>query len=120
MEGYSVSKDATTADHEVTQATARRARKTGRRRALTLLNEMNALKVQKAIGRAPQSRTVTTKDGTVRTYRIGQNVASMCSWLLFREGKGHLPGGWVYKSETELTAPSNSRQNPRRTRVPPR
>ena len=80
-----------------------------RRKALTILSEMNVLKVQKAVGRAYRSTTTTTKDGHVRRYRIGQNVASMASWLHFWEGKGELPGDWVHKAaaewreETELT-----------------
>jgi len=106
MEDYSVNTETTTEDRErlgrkAAQARARRARKAERKKALTILTEMNALKVQKAIGRAYRSETTTTKDGRVRRYRIGGNVAAMCSWLLFWEGKGALDGDWVHKSETE-------------------
>ncbi len=114
MEDYSVNaematEDRGTLDRKREQARARQASKTRRKEAVQVLNEMNVLKVQKAVGRARRSKTTTTKDGLVRTYRIHQNVASMCSWLLYWEGKGELSGGWIHKSltewveETELT-----------------
>lgn len=109
MEGYSVNAETTTKDREgldrkarlAEQARGRRARKTERKKALTVLNEMNAIKVQKALGRAYRSETTTTKDGRVRRYRIGGNVAAMVSWLLYWEGRGELSGDWVHKSQTE-------------------
>jgi hypothetical protein len=90
-----------TLDRKAEQAKARRARKAERRQALTLLNGMKTIKLQKALARAYRSTTTTTREGKTRRYRIGLNVAEMVTWLLWWEGRGELPGDWVHKSETE-------------------
>ncbi len=56
-----------------------------------------------------------TKDGTVRTYRLGANFAAMVGRLLYWEGKGELPGGWVYKTAAEWEEETGLTERKQRT-----
>jgi hypothetical protein len=62
------------------------------------LNGIKPLRVQEAITRAYRSESTTTKDGTVRRYRIGAHVAAMCCQLLHWEGRGEVQGDWIHKT----------------------
>jgi hypothetical protein len=87
-----------TLDRKAEQARERRARKRQRRQALTILNGMKPLRVQEAITRAYRSESTTTRDGTVRHYRIGAHVAAMCRQFLHWEVRGEVQGDWIHKT----------------------
>jgi hypothetical protein len=90
-----------TLDRKAAQARDRRARKKERSQALTILNGMKPLRVQEAITRAYRSESTTTKDGTIRRYRIGAHVAAMCRQLIHWEGRGEAEGDWIHKTGFE-------------------
>ena len=98
---YMENREPTTLDRKAEQARARRTRRSQRRQALTILNGMNALRVQEAITRAYRSKRTATKEGGVRRYRIGAHVAAMCRQLLHWDGRGEAQGDWVHKTGFE-------------------
>jgi len=87
--------------YTVSQKKARGNREGRNRVAYGILADMNTLRIEKAVSRAERTEKVVTKEGASRTYRVGKNVAKMCCWLLYWEGRGKLAGSWVYKTSSE-------------------
>jgi len=87
--------------YTVSRKKARGNREERNRVAYGILANMNTLRIEKAVSRAERTEKVVTKEGVPRTYRIGKNVAKMCCWLLYWEGRGKLADSWVYKTSSE-------------------
>ncbi len=97
------------------QARERRARKARRKEAVETLNAMKELRIRRLVARAERSEKVRTKDGQMRAYRFRGNVAAMACRLLFWEGKGEVPGCWVFKSAAEWEAETGLTERQQRT-----
>lgn len=108
------SEAARTIDYEVRDANGELPAELSSEERETLLGwirEIGAIAIEDAVSRTPRKEL----DEAGRTRRIGANVGKQCRQLVFWEGKGDNPDGWIHKTAREVEAETGMTRGQQRT-----